>query len=157
MNSLVFPDVNVWLALAAPEHVHHASARRWWEQETGRIFPLHAAWLFAVDDHSGSHGQQAPLTLAEAWQVHDRLFEDDRVAFVPEPAEVETHFRNHASGRTASPKIWADAWLLAVAEAAEGTLITLDREIVRWPHAAPLAYCSKARSPRRAAMALHRS
>jgi len=33
-----------------------------------------------------------PLTMAEAWRVHDRLFEDDRVAFVPEPAEVDTRF-----------------------------------------------------------------
>jgi len=26
MSSLSFPDVNVWLALAAPEHVHSAAA-----------------------------------------------------------------------------------------------------------------------------------
>jgi predicted nucleic acid-binding protein len=37
MNSLSFPDIHVWLALAAPEHVHAATARRWWEQETGMI------------------------------------------------------------------------------------------------------------------------
>jgi predicted nucleic acid-binding protein len=37
MNSLSFPDSNVWLALAAPEHVHAVIARRWWEQEGGMI------------------------------------------------------------------------------------------------------------------------
>jgi hypothetical protein len=37
MNSLSFPDIHVWLAVAAPEHVHAPMARRWWEQETGII------------------------------------------------------------------------------------------------------------------------
>jgi len=70
-----------------------------------------------------------PLTLAEAWRVHDRMFEDDRVAFVQEPAEVNTRFREHAFGRTALPRLWADAWLLAFAHAAEGRLITFDRAL----------------------------
>jgi predicted nucleic acid-binding protein len=65
----------------------------------------------------------------EAWRAYDRLFEDDRVAFYPESAEVEKHFREYASGPTASPKLWADAWLLAVARAAGGTLITFDRAL----------------------------
>lgn len=35
----------------------------------------------------------------------------------------------YASGQMASPKLWADAWLLAFAHAAEGTLITFDRAL----------------------------
>jgi predicted nucleic acid-binding protein len=31
MTSLVFPDINVWLALAADVHVHHVVARSWFE------------------------------------------------------------------------------------------------------------------------------
>jgi uncharacterized protein len=37
MSSLSFPDINVWLAIAAPEHVHAAMAKGWWQQETGSI------------------------------------------------------------------------------------------------------------------------
>ena len=37
MISLNFPDINVWLAVAAPEHVHSGIAKSWWEQETGFI------------------------------------------------------------------------------------------------------------------------
>ncbi len=68
-----------------------------------------------------------PLSMAEAWKVHDRLFDHDRVAFVPEPPGVEPYFREYAKGGAASPKIWADAWLLAFARAAEGTVVTFDR------------------------------
>ena len=70
-----------------------------------------------------------PLSMAEAWRVHDRLLEDDRVTFVPEPAVVETRFRAHACGGAASPKLWADAWLLAFAETAGGFLVTFDRAL----------------------------
>jgi hypothetical protein len=48
------------------------------------------------------------------WRVYDRFYDDDRVTFSSEPAEVERSFRERAAGSTASPKAWADAWLLAV-------------------------------------------
>ena len=70
-----------------------------------------------------------PLSMAEAWSVHDRLFEDDRVVFVPEPSEVESGFRELSSGGLAAPKIWTDAWLLAFADAAHGTVVTFDRAL----------------------------
>jgi uncharacterized protein len=130
MNSLSFPDVNVWLALAAPEHVHAAAARRWWEQETGRIVfsrITQLGFLRLMTTAVAMDGK--PLTMTEAWRVHDRLFDDDRVAFFAEPPEVETRFREHTADRTASPKLWADAWLLALAQAAHGTLITFDRAL----------------------------
>jgi len=31
--------------------------------------------------------------------------------------------------RTASPKVWADAWLLAFAETADGVLVTFDKAL----------------------------
>ena len=77
-----------------------------------------------------------PLTVTAAWRVYDRLYEDDRVTFVSGPPEVEKRFREKASGRMASPKVWADAWLLAVAQAAEGVLVTLDKAL-----ASQGAYC----------------
>jgi predicted nucleic acid-binding protein len=77
-----------------------------------------------------------PLTITAAWRVHDRLYEDDRVTFVSEPPEVEKRFREKASGRTASPRVWADAWLLALAQAAEGVLVTFDKAL-----ASRGAYC----------------
>ena len=130
MNSLIFPDVNVWLALASSEHVHAAVARSWWEQETGCIaFSRFTQLGFLRLMTTAAAMDGKPLTMREAWRVLDRLFDDDRVAFVAEPADVEASFRKHTAGRTASPKLWADAWLLALADAAHGTLITFDRAL----------------------------
>ncbi|HEY1206652.1 MAG: TA system VapC family ribonuclease toxin [Bryobacteraceae bacterium] len=130
MSSLSFPDVNVWLALAAPEHVHAAAARKWWERETGRIaFSRFTQLGFLRLMTTAAAMAGKPLTMTEAWRVHDRFYEDDRVAFVPEPPGVEPRFRERPSGSGASPKLWADAWLLAFAGAAEGALVTFDRAL----------------------------
>ena len=91
MNSLSFPDSNVWLALAAPEHVHAAIARRWWEQQAGMIgFSRLTQLGFLRLMTTAAVMDGKPLTIAAAWRVYDRLYEDDRVTFVSEsPRERE--------------------------------------------------------------------
>jgi hypothetical protein len=135
-TSLVFPDVNVWLALLLADHVHRSRARAWWNTAASTIaFTRFTALsvLRLLTTPSVMNGK--PLSMDGAWQAYDRLFEDSRVAFVPEPAEVEARFREYTSGRTASPKLWADAWLVALARTAGGTLITFDRALAaRGPH-----------------------
>lgn len=136
MSSLSFPDVNVWLALATTEHVHHGLAARWWKQASGRIAfsrITQLGFLRLMTTAAAMDGK--PLSMAAAWSIHDRLFEDDRVVFVTEPAAVEPVFRQNTSGGATSPKIWVDAWLLAFALATEGTVVTFDRALaVRGAH-----------------------
>ena len=130
MSLLSFPDINVWLALASPEHMHSALARRWWEEEEGAIAfcrLTQLGFLRLVTTAAAMDGK--PLTMTEAWRVYDRFYDDDRVTLMTEPPEVEKHFRTKAVGKTASPKVWADAWLLAVAQAAEGALVTFDKAL----------------------------
>jgi toxin-antitoxin system PIN domain toxin len=130
MSSLNFPDINVWLAIAAPEHVHSPIAKGWWEQETGAIAFCRLTQLgFLRLMTTAAVMDGKPLTMTEAWRVHDRLYDDDRVTFIAEPPEVDKLFREKVSRRTASPKVWADAWLLAVAHAAEGILVTFDKAL----------------------------
>ncbi|HUA93232.1 MAG TPA: TA system VapC family ribonuclease toxin [Terracidiphilus sp.] len=127
---LSFPDMNVWLALAAPEHVHAPLARRWWEQEPGAIAFSRLTQLgFLRLTTAAAAMDGKPLTIAQAWRVYDRFYDDDRVLFVAEPPEVDQRFREKATGRQASPKIWADAWLLAMAQATGGVLVTFDKAL----------------------------
>ena len=130
MSLLSFPDINVWLALATPEHVHSALAQRWWNGEDGTIAfcrLTQLGFLRLVTTAAVMDGK--PLTISEAWRVYDRFYDDDRMTFISEPPEVEKRFREKATGKTASPKVWADAWLLAVAQAAEGVLVTFDKAL----------------------------
>lgn len=122
--------MNAWLALAAVEHVHAPLARRWWREEEGSIAfcrLTQLGFLRLMTTAAAMDGK--PLTMAQAWRVYDRLYDDDRVTFVSEPPEVEKGFREKAVGRDASPKLWADAWLLALAQKAGGVLVTFDRAL----------------------------
>jgi predicted nucleic acid-binding protein len=67
--------------------------------------------------------------MTEAWASYDRLFEDDRVAFLDEPSGIDAVFRKYARKNHASPKLWADAWLLAFAECAGGAVVTFDQAL----------------------------
>jgi uncharacterized protein len=130
MSSLSFPDINLWLAIAAPEHIHASVAKAWWHQEEGAIAFCRLTQLgFLRLMTTAAVMDGKPLTVAEAWRVYDRLYDDDRVTFVGEPPDVDRRFRENAAGRTASPKVWADAWLLAFAHAAEGILVTFDKAL----------------------------
>jgi toxin-antitoxin system PIN domain toxin len=129
-SGLILPDINVWLALSAPEHPHNRVARRWWRQHDGLIAFVRQSqlgFLRLITTAAAMDGK--PLSMDEAWRVYDRFYDDDRVTFSSEPADVERKFRKMAVGSTASPKLWADAWLLAIAEAAGGELVTFDKAL----------------------------
>ena len=130
ISLLNFPDVNVWLALLLENHVHREAALNWWRAVDGtiaftRFTQISVLRLLTTAAAMDGH----PLSLSEAWRAYDRLFADDRVGLMPEPPEVQILFRQKTRGRNASPKLWADAWLLAFAESAGGTLATFDRAL----------------------------
>jgi len=129
-TELSIPDLNVWLALATQEHIHHAHAKRWWRQHDGPIAFARLSQLGLLRLMTTAAAMDGkPLAIAEAWRVYDRFYDDDRVTFVAEPAEVEKEFRKRAAGREASPKVWGDAWMLALATAAGGVLVTFDKAL----------------------------
>ena len=68
-------------------------------------------------------------SMAEAWSLWDRLWADDRVVFVPEPEDIEKEFRARSRMPKRSPKVWADAYMLAFTTVAGLKLITFDRAL----------------------------
>ena len=76
------------------------------------------------------------LTQADAWKAFDQLLLDPRVGFWDEPSAFETTFRKSSSRDQATPKLWTDDYLIAFAQAAHLTLITLDKALAsRAPYA----------------------
>lgn len=130
MSSLSFPDVNVWLAIATPEHAHAELAREWWRQESGTIAFSRFTQLGLLRQLTTAATMDGkPLTMEEAWHVYDWFYNDSRVSFIPDPHEADRLFRSSTNQRMASPKVWADAWLLAIAAAAKGRLVTFDKAL----------------------------
>jgi predicted nucleic acid-binding protein len=67
------------------------------------------------------------MTQIDAWSAYDRWLDDGRIHFLDEPPNVETEFRALSRRFHAEPKLWADAYLAAFANAEGMRLVTFDR------------------------------
>jgi toxin-antitoxin system PIN domain toxin len=128
---LNFLDVNVLLALLWDRHVHSELARQWFDQtsdgECGfcRFAQLTVLRLLTTESVMGSDSR----SMAAAWTAWDVLGADSRLLFVAEPAAIEIELRSRSRLPSRSPKVWADAYLLAFASAAGLRLVTFDRSL----------------------------
>jgi toxin-antitoxin system PIN domain toxin len=131
MNTLNFLDANVWLALLWNRHTHSEKAERWFEQSSEEQFffcrftQLTVLRILTTEEILGKDAK----TMAEAWSLWDQVWADDRIAFVPEPDGFEREFRARSRLTSRSPKVWADAYLLAFAAATGLKLVTFDRAL----------------------------
>jgi toxin-antitoxin system PIN domain toxin len=126
-------DTNVWLALALSGHAHHPIARDWLDSvdEPASIRFCRATQqsllrLLTNPAVLAPYGNPA-LTNQQAWEVFQALVADDRI--VPpagEPAGVESRWRDFAVRRSASSKLWMDAYLAAFAIAGGCRMVTTD-------------------------------
>jgi uncharacterized protein len=131
MNTLNFLDANVWLALLWNRHIHSEKATRWFEESSdGRFFfcrftQVTVLRLLTTEKIMGKDAR----TMAGAWTLWDQIWADDRMAFLPEPDGLEREFRLRSRLASHSPKVWADAYLLAFGATAGVKVITFDRAL----------------------------
>jgi len=127
MTSLV--DVNVVFALLVERHVHHEIAWKWWRKRTeetvGLSLPVRMGVLRLLTNSRAMEG--TAVSPAEALGAWDRFEEDPRTFWVPDQGRAhELSFRRFVDARDASPNLWTDAWLAALAESAEIGLTSFD-------------------------------
>ena len=131
-TSLVFPDVNVWLALTAARHVHYLVARDWLADlsEDSRLFfcRFTQLGLLRLLTSEAVMGEDV-MNRTQAWDAYDAWVQHERVDFIDEPVEIEGRFRSGTRSRRPATKDWADAYLVAFAGAAHLTLVTFDRAL----------------------------
>ena len=135
MNTLNFLDANVWLALLWDRHAHSGRAREWFRGCDDEQFlfcrftQITVLRLLTTKEVMGKDVK----SMAGAWEVWDQLWSDDRIAILPEPDGLESRLRVHSRLASASPKVWADAYLVAFASAAGLKLVTFDRALESRP------------------------
>jgi uncharacterized protein len=135
LKSFLFPDMNVWMALSFQGHVHHHIARAWFESLDDRddarlcfcrITQLSFPRLITTE---ALMRKDEVLSQRRAWDVYDRWFEDSRVFFLEEPANLEKVLRGASKQSRPAAKDWADSYLLAFAQTADLSMVTFDRAI----------------------------
>ncbi len=132
MTSLVFPDVNVWVALNYGDHPHNEAAVRWYRSPdlpTPLVFSRHTQLglfrLLSTDAVLGTHA----LNMKDCWKLFDRWIDSDEAVLLQEPMDLDRRMRSHTQAGSVSPKVWADAYLAAFAESGGYTLVTFDRAL----------------------------
>ena len=129
-----FPDVNVWLALAAADHGHHAQAVHWLDTCRDPVIAfcrVTQAGLLRLLTNRGVMGGY-PLTADGAWKVADTFLADSRITLLAEPLDIEERWRLATHKRAAGSSFWTDAYLAAFAVSAGATLVTFDRGFTRY-------------------------
>lgn len=132
MTSSIFPDVNVWLALAYPGHVHHHAASGWFaglDEDITFVFCRHTQLgFFRLMTTEAVLGRDV-RTQRQCWEIYDRWIDPGKAILAAEPWSLEASLRLRTNGESASPKTWANAYLAAFAESAHLTLVTFDRAL----------------------------
>ncbi len=131
-NTYLFPDVNVWLALAHDIHPHHQIAENW-----ERCLTADTTLCFCRFTQLGllrlltnpSAMNRDVLTQAEAWSAFDAFVKISGASLLDEPPGISPLFRSLTNRDEVSTKQWADGYLAAFSVAASIPLITFDRAL----------------------------
>ena len=131
MKSL--PDINVWLALALTGHIHHKVATAFFADHDDdlsvafcRSTQMGMLRLLTTEVVMQAHNKPALKNL-DAWTLQQAWAGRSNVFLADEPAGIEVPWARFAAIRSASPKLWMDAYLAAFAIAGGFTLVTNDK------------------------------
>jgi len=128
------PDVNVWIALALAQHVHHEAAKAWFMASTDGTFRfcrVTQMGLLRLLSNSRVMAGEA-LTAGQAWKVLEAFLADPRIEFAAEPARLYEYWRRTASDSRTGPNFWTDSYLAAFAAAAGYQVVTFDTGFRRY-------------------------
>jgi len=127
-------DVNVWLALLAVRHVHHDTVSQWFAslgaEEAGLCRIVQLAVIRLLGNRTVMGGDALPA--ADAWNILDRLQEDERLTFVGEPEGIDSILPALFRYPTPTVKLVGDAYLAAFCMATSRTLVTTDHGFTRF-------------------------
>lgn len=123
-------DANVLFSLLVNGHVAHDAAHQWWETQpdgsVGLCLIARLAVLRLLTNRVAMNG--APITPTDALRAWQQLANDPRCfAIATEPNTHDALFGTLVRGRQATPNLWSDTWLAALAQSLDYDLITFDR------------------------------
>jgi toxin-antitoxin system PIN domain toxin len=125
-----FPDVNVWIAMYSPGHVHHSTAVDWFDASAERdvaFCRVTQMGFLRLLTNSRVMGENI-MTSAKAWAAYDKLLLVPRIFFLKEPPGLEETWRDRMRPGLGS-NAWTDAYLSAFAIQAGVTLVTFDAQL----------------------------
>ena len=124
------PDLNVWLALASPNHKHHSSAVQYWEKQASQqvlFCTTTALGLVRLVMQPKVMGDAA-LTAADASALLDQFVQQPGVSHAQPSSEGWDVFHGFMRPADLSPRLCADAHLAALAITNQWRLVSFDQD-----------------------------
>jgi uncharacterized protein len=125
------PDVNVWIAMYSPGHVHHQSAVDWFDGsiEDDLVFcrVTQMGFLRLLTNRHVMGGNA--LNQSRAWKANDEIMKNPRVFLAKEPPGLEDMWRTMTRQAELGPNAWTGAYLEAFSIQAGLTLVTFDAKL----------------------------
>ena len=127
-------DASVWVPLSAPDHVHHARARRYWDEEAAGELAFCRVTALALLRHLTNPRilGDAVLDGAGAWRALETWLAVARVTFLREPPGVDELLGGWASRLDLRGGRWTDAYLAAFAAASGCRLVAFDGDFTQY-------------------------
>ncbi len=131
---ICFPDVNVWISLIVVEHIHHRTARAWYERgEWDALIFSRVTQMGVLRLLTNAHVMGRRVVSAHgAWAVMDELRANQSIRMAAEPPGLEIVWRELLPVSQSGSNFWTDAYLAAFARTAGYTLVTFDRAFAKY-------------------------
>ncbi len=128
-------DTSVWVPLSAPDHVHYARARRYWDDEASEELAFCRVTALALLRHlTNPHIMGAAvLDGAAAWRALATWLAVPRVRMLAEPAGLDEWLNRWSESLDLRGGVWTDAYLAAFAAASGCRLVAFDGDFRRYP------------------------
>lgn len=135
MPEIDVPDLNLWLALADPDHVHHDRARHYWESEAAQEIAFCRVTMLGflrLLTHARVM-RNAPLNPTEAWEAYYKFTALPEVCFLGESPMVESQFIEWTNRPHFASHGWTDAWIAATAQSCSARVVSFDADFHSFP------------------------
>jgi toxin-antitoxin system PIN domain toxin len=125
-------DVNVWLAGIWDAHADHRAVVSWRARSDAPLVLCRITQMALLRHltNPGVLGADA-VTRRQAWNLIERQMRDPDVAWQSEPSGLDLAWRALSARDDRSHKLWTDDYLAGFAQAADLTLVTLERSFTR--------------------------
>jgi toxin-antitoxin system PIN domain toxin len=134
LAAIDLPDINVWIALSAPDHVHRARAERYWSEEASSELAFNAVTMLGLVRVCSNAPSFAgvPLSPTAAWTVFQSWTGFDQVVYLSDPGECLKMLDSFMASGPASRRTWTDSYLAAFAITAGLRLVSFDGDFHRF-------------------------
>jgi len=124
-------DANVVIALYRPDHIHHAAARRWWDESLSSGEPFSVpdlVWLAFFRLVTNPRFTHVPATFDQAWEFAQAVQSQGTYASYQAHPRTLSEYERIASAARVTGNLSTDAYIAAIATTLGAQVVTFDRD-----------------------------